>query len=129
MSELMIIAFDEANAAYELEKYLRELRAEMRIEAQDSAVLVRDEDGEVEVHQPYDAPKAQIAGGTVWGLVIGAAFALPLAGAAAGALTGAVVGQGRDPNVSTEFLQEIANTLKPGGRPFAFWCAIWMLKL
>jgi uncharacterized membrane protein len=46
---------------------------------------------------------------------LGAAFMVPIAGAAVGAATGALVGRYRDPGVDKDFLNRIAERLPPGG--------------
>ena len=113
MSELLIIAFDDEQSAVDLAERLQPLREDMRLETQDTALLTRDAEGEVHLKSSGNVPLAQTAGGTVWGLLIGAAFAMPIAGALAGAATGAYVGRDRDPGVDSGFLKELGTTLKP----------------
>lgn len=115
MSELLIIAFDDPSAAFELEKHLGTLRAGNWLETQETTILTRDADGAVQVRRPVNLPLAQAAGGSFWGLVLGAAFAVPVVGAVAGAAAGAVVGRGREPGLSSAFLEETAESLHPGG--------------
>lgn len=120
MSDLLIIAFDDEAAGFELDSHLEPLRAGKRLKAEDTAVVTRDAQGHISLHGahgsgPGGIPLAQAAGGTIWGLVIGAAFAVPVAGAVAGAATGALVGRDRDPKVKPGYLEEIAETLRPGG--------------
>ncbi len=120
MSDLLIIAFDDEAAGFELETHLRPLRADSRLRVEDSAIVIRDSQGHVRISGPNDGeprniPLAQAAGGTIWGLVIGAAFAVPVAGAVTGAAAGALVGHDRDPKVRPGYLEEIAETLRPGG--------------
>ncbi|WP_397541570.1 DUF1269 domain-containing protein [Roseovarius salis] len=115
MSELLIITFDDESSAFELEQHLGPLRAGNWLETQDTTILTRDAAGEVHMQRPVNVPLAQAAGGSLWGLVIGAAFAVPVAGAVTGAAAGAVLGRERDPGVNTAFLEEIADSLRPGG--------------
>lgn len=120
MSDLLIIAFDDEAAAFELDSHLQPLRADSRLKSEDTAIATRDSQGHVRIHGPNDGeprniPLAQTAGGTIWGLVIGAAFAVPVAGAVTGAAAGALVGRDRDPKVKPGYLNEIAETLRPGG--------------
>lgn len=115
MSDLLIIAFETSDGAFELDAHLRGLRRLQQLETQDIKVATRDETGAVELHGPANVPAMQVVGGTIWGLVLGAAFLVPVAGAVAGAATGAVVGQFRDPGVDSTFLKEIAEKLPKGG--------------
>ncbi|SEM21223.1 Uncharacterized membrane protein [Roseovarius tolerans] len=115
MSDLLIIAFETSDGAFELDAHLRGLRRLQKLETQDIKVATRDETGAVELNGPANVPAMQVVGGTIWGLVLGAAFLVPVAGAVAGAATGAVVGQFRDPGVDSAFLKEIAEKLPKGG--------------
>ena len=114
MSELLIIAFDDEQSAFDLAERLQPLKDDMQLETQDTTIMTRDAEGDVHLHNAVNVPLAQTAGGTVWGLLIGAAFAMPVAGALAGAATGAMVGRERDPGVNSDFLKELGATLKPG---------------
>jgi len=115
MSDLLIIAFDDEKAAFALHDHLGPLRAQQRLETQDTTIVTREADGTPKLHQPQNVPVAQTVGGTIWGLVLGAAFMVPVAGAAVGAATGALVGRYRDPGVDSAFLKRVAKTLPPGG--------------
>ena len=115
MSDLLIIAFDDDNAAFALHDHLGPLRAEQRLETQDTTIVTRDADGAPKLHQPQNVPVAQTIGGTIWGLVLGAAFMVPIAGAAVGAATGALIGRYREPGVDKGFLNRIAESLPSGG--------------
>jgi uncharacterized membrane protein len=115
VSDLLIITFETSDGAFELDAHLRGIRRLQKLETQDIKVATRDETGAVELHGPADVPTMQVVGGTIWGLVLGAAFLVPVAGAVAGAATGAVVGQFRDPGVDSTFLKEIAESLPKGG--------------
>lgn len=115
MSELLIIAFDDKHAGFELNDHLGGLRAQQRLKTQDITVVTRDSEGTPTMHRPLNVPLAQTIGGTIWGLVLGAAFTVPVAGAAVGAATGALVGRNRDPGVDSDFLKSIAENLPPDG--------------
>jgi uncharacterized membrane protein len=115
MSDLLIIAFDDENAAFELHDHLGGLRAQQRLVTQDITIVTRDSDGTPTMHRPLNVPVAQTVGGTIWGLVLGAAFMVPIAGAAVGAATGALLGRNRDPGVDSDFLKSIAENLPHGG--------------
>jgi uncharacterized membrane protein len=112
---MLIVAFDGPDDAFALNAALADMRREMAIETQDTEIVTRSEDGEVHLHNTINVPLAQTLGGAVWGLVLGAAFLLPVAGLAVGAATGALVGRGRDPGVDSGFLEELGDKLPRGG--------------
>ncbi|MBJ6371862.1 DUF1269 domain-containing protein [Sedimentitalea arenosa] len=121
MSDLFIVTFDRKDGAEALNAALAPLRAEQRLETQDTNIVTRDADGTVHLHHPVPVPLAQAIGGSVWGLVLGAVFLMPLAGAAVGAGVGALVGRDRDPGVDKAFLEQIGDTLRPGGSALCLW--------
>src|SRR6056297_3627115 len=115
MSELLIIAFDDDKAAFALHDHLGPVRAQQRLETQDTTIVTRDADGAPKLHQPQNVPVVQTVGGTIWGLVLGAAFMVPIAPAAAPTAAPAIVGRNRDPGVDSEFLNSITENLPHGG--------------
>jgi len=121
MSELLIVIFDTPDGADRFNAALQDLRKMQRLETQDTVIARRDMDGGVRLDQPANVPVAQTVGGAVWGLVLGAAFMVPVIGAIAGAGVGAAVGQVRDPGLDSAFTAEIAKTLKPGGSGLCLW--------
>jgi uncharacterized membrane protein len=54
------------------------------------------------------------ASGSFWGLLIGAIFLMPLAGAALGAASGALGGALTDYGVNDAFMKDLAVSLQPG---------------
>lgn len=115
MSDLLVIVFDSTDAAARMAEALNPERESLQMELQDITVITRDEGGRIAAHEPVNVLAAQTLGGVGWGLVIGAAFLMPVAGAVAGAAAGAAVGMMRDPNIDRDFLKRIGETLKPGG--------------
>ncbi len=125
MSDLLIIAFDDDTSAFALHDHLGPLRAQQRLETQDTNIVTRDANGAPSLHQPQNVPVAQTVGGTIWGLILGAAFMVPVAGAAVGAATGALMGRYRDPGVDSGFLNRIAESLPAGGSALCLLVRDW----
>ncbi len=121
MSDLLIVTFEDEKAAFAFDEALAGLRRDMRLETQDTRVVTRDADGDVTLRGPVNVPLAQAVGGSVWGLVLGAAFLMPLAGAAVGAATGALMARERDPGLDRAFLEEIAQAMGPGSSALCLW--------
>jgi len=84
MSELIVIGFDEEKTAFEMEKTLKGLQKIDVLKIEDIAVVTKDEDGAMKLHQSLLAKSGAILGG-FWGTLIGFIFLNPLAGAAVGA--------------------------------------------
>ena len=116
MSELIAIAYaDEAavdrataNVAEGVEKGL--------LEVEDLVVVVRDEDGTVDVRQGSTGVGTAAVGGAMWGGLIGLVFLAPLLGMAVGALTGGAVWKSAfgDEGVAESFVDELRESLTPG---------------
>ncbi len=116
MSELIAIAYaDEAavdrataNVAEGVEKGL--------LEVEDMVVVVRDEDGTVDVRQGSTGVGTAAVGGAMWGGLIGLVFLAPLLGMAVGALAGGAVWKSAfgDEGVAESFVDELRESLTPG---------------
>jgi uncharacterized membrane protein len=116
MSELIAIAYaDEAavdrataNVAEGVEKGL--------VEVEDLVVVVRDEDGTVDVRQGSTGVGTAAVGGAMWGGLIGLVFLAPLLGMAVGALAGGAVWKSAfgDEGVAESFVDELRESLTPG---------------
>ena len=61
------------------------------IEVDDVVIVTRDERGQVELDQALSRARTGVAGGAVWGGLIGLLLFAPLLGMAIGAATGAAV--------------------------------------
>lgn len=121
MSKLLIVAFDNAEGAADLNAALEELRKTRKLETRDVNIVTRDSEGELHLRYPVNIPLMQTLGGGVWGLVLGAVFLLPLAGAAIGAGVGALIGHQRGAGLDASFTSKIGDALKPGGSALCLW--------
>jgi uncharacterized membrane protein len=107
-ARFVVVAFDTAAEATDA------LAATGEVETIDAAVLVREPNGHLDLHQTKQssAGEGAIAGGTV-GLLAGLLFAVPVVGALAGLAAG--VGWGlRDSGIEDDRLRELGADVTPG---------------
>jgi uncharacterized membrane protein len=88
MSDLVAIAYPDEGAVTRATANLAEAIREGLIEVEDVVVIVRDEDGTVDVRQGSTGVGAAAGGGAMWGGLIGLIFLAPLLGMAAGRQVG-----------------------------------------
>lgn len=114
MTELIVLAFDNDKAAFEVRDKLISLQKEQLIKLADAAVAVRQADGKVKIKQVVDLTAEGALGGAFWGLLAGILFWMPFMGMALGTLLGALSGSMADYGVDDEFIKEVASTIQPG---------------
>jgi uncharacterized membrane protein len=112
MSELIVISYDTRFKADEVRTQLLELRREHLIDLEDTAVVTKDENGKLKLHQSMNLPIIGAVSGGFWGLLIGTLFLNPLLGAAVGAGAGAVSGSFTDLGVNDDFMRELGSSLQ-----------------
>ena len=114
MSHLIVITFDNMEEANEVRESLRKGQKGDYISLDDSAVVVKDEDGKAHVHNEMDrGVKVGAIGGGFLGLLIGGLL-FPVAGLLLGVLGGALVGKIAAPGVDNKFVEDVTNEIKPG---------------
>ncbi len=114
MSELVVVAFDNAVEADQLMDKLGKLQKERLITLDDAAVVVRKHDGHVKVKQAHNLVGSGAMGGAFWGMLIGLLFWAPWLGLAIGAVSGALAGKLTDVGIDDKFIKEVGATIKPG---------------
>lgn len=120
MTELVAITFHTAEEALSVRDALPGIQERHHIEFDDAAVVTRDADGRVELHQPVNIKTAHVLGGAAWGLVLGAVFLLPVAGAAVGAGAGLVTGSQSNVGLDDAFVRDFGEGLEKGGAALCF---------
>ena len=116
-TELLVFAFQEEASASVALAELREWKKDGVIDIVDAAVLVRDEDGGIQVKETADPePKRGALIGAIAGSLIGllAGPAGVAVGAAAGAGAGSLAAHKIDLGIPNEQLEAIAEGLQPG---------------
>lgn len=106
MSELIVIGFDEQQTAFDMEKALKDLQKQDLLKLEDVAVVTKDEDGAMKLHQSLWTKSGAVLGG-FWGTIIGLVFLNPALGAAVGAGLGALKGHVFDAGVEHHFIKEV----------------------
>ena len=120
MSNLVVIAFNDPDEAGKVRKTLSSIEHSGHLSLDDSAIVVKDEDGKVHLKNEVDrGVKIGAVGGSVLGLLIGSVF-FPIGGLVLGALGGALLGKMADMGVSQKFVKEVADELQPGSSAIFF---------
>jgi uncharacterized membrane protein len=114
MSELVVLTFDDTHQAGEAFEALKKIEHSGRLTIDDSAVIVKDEDGKIHLQNQLDkGVKWGAVGGGALGLMLASVF-FPLAGIAIGAALGALIGKSMDLGVDQKFVKDVTEALEPG---------------
>jgi len=114
MSHLLVVTFDNTDEASKVRKTLRSMQRTDYLSLDDSAVVVKDEEGKVHVKNEVDrGVKIGTVGGGLLGLLLAGIF-FPIAGLVVGALAGALVGVSAKIGIDREFVKEVGEDLQPG---------------
>jgi uncharacterized membrane protein len=114
MSNLIVITFDNEEEAGKVRESVRQLQRQDLIRLDDSAVVVKDANGKVQVQNELDRGiKVGAIGGGVIGVMLGFIF-FPLSGLIIGVLGGALVGKLTDLGVDQKFVKEVQEAMHPG---------------
>ena len=116
MSDLIAIAYPDQAAVERAEERLRKGVTDGLIQVEDVVVIIRDEEGAVEVRQGSTGVGMAAVGGAMWGGLIGLVFLAPLLGIAVGAVAGGAMWKTMfgDIGVAQNFVRELADNLTPG---------------
>ena len=114
MSNIIVITFDNTEEAGKVREAVRKEQHQDLIQLDDSAVVVRDEQGKVHVKNEIDrGVKIGAIGGGILGLLIGGLF-LPFAGLLVGVLGGMGVGALADLGIQKSFIKDVSEAIQPG---------------
>ena len=114
MSDFLAITFDGADDAEAALRSIRSIEHEGRIQLEDTAVVRKDADGKVTIHNELaTGTEAGIGIGAVLGGLVFAVF--PIAGIVGGAVAGGLVGRSAAPGLDGKFVKEVGDDLPPGG--------------
>jgi uncharacterized membrane protein len=114
-STVIGILFDNATEAARLKTEVQKLQAEGLLKVEEAAVVVRDADGKAtyDTSSPIPGAGRGAAFGSLWGLLIGSIFLMPVAGLAVGAAAGALSGHLGKVEVDHSFKQALNDGLRP----------------
>lgn len=112
MSNLIVVAFDDPNKAVQVAADFTELQKSGGVHLNDMMVVVKDNDGKIQIKDKAGHPVAwgAVIGGVLGGLLF---LLVPVFGAIAGAAIGAAVGHWAVPGVDRKFVTEVGESIKP----------------
>lgn len=122
MSELIAIAYPDQATVERARENLRKGVTDGVIEVEDAVVMIRGEDGTLEVRQGSTGVGGGAISGAISGGLIGYLLMAPLFGIAAGALAGGAIWKSMfgDTGVAESFVKELSENLEPGGTALIF---------
>ena len=122
MSDLIAIAYPDQATVERARENLRKGVTDGVVEVEDAVVMIRDEDGTLEVRQGSTGVGGATASGAISGGLIGYLLMAPLFGIAVGALAGGAIWKSMfgDAGVAEDFVKELSDNLKPGHAALIF---------
>jgi|SRR5215472_15435652 len=114
MSSLVAIVFNDQTTAFEMRAALAKMQRQYLLTMEDAAVVTRDENGKVRLHEASSLTAAGAVHGAFWGMLLGLLFLNPLLGAAVGAGAGAIAGKFTNIGIDNKMMKDIGDSLKPG---------------
>ena len=120
MSYLIAVVFDNIDEASKVRGTLRKEQSGGYITLDDSAIIVRDEDGKLHIKNEVDRG---VKVGAMWGGLIGlliGGLLFPVFGLALGVLGGAGIGKMAGDHVSNDWVKEVGAEMEPGSSAIFF---------
>jgi uncharacterized membrane protein len=115
MPNLVVITFDNVYEAGQMLEALEEEQHDHDISLDDTAVVIKDQDGTVHVDNEVDrGVKVGAIGGGLLGLVIGFLFGGPIVSLLLGAIAGALGGDLASLGIDQRFINNVSDDLTPG---------------
>jgi uncharacterized membrane protein len=114
MANIVVITFADERQAGLVRQSISQLEDTGDISLDDSAVLVKGQNGKVRIENEMERGTVVWAvGGSLLGLMIACIF-FPIAGLVIGAVGGALVGKSLSQHVDKKFVQEVTAAMAPG---------------
>lgn len=117
MNKLIVVSFNDKTQAAQVLNRLVGLQQEYLLDLEDAIVVVRDDDGKVQIRQSVNLTAEGALRGGLWGSLIGLILGGPLGMLLAGGTTaamGAITGSVDDYGIDDNFIKEVGHQLKPG---------------
>lgn len=115
MSNLVVLTFDDVQRAEEVHQVLEAQEDLHHISLDDSAVVVKEEDGEVHIKNETDrGVKIGAIGGGLLGLFAGLLIGGPVVSLLVGAIGGALGGNLANLGIDHQFVEDVSEALEPG---------------
>jgi uncharacterized membrane protein len=114
MPDLVAIGYPDESTGVEAMRTAEELAADLIIQPDQIAAIVRHKDGKFQVITNHHEVGGGAAWGGFWGLFFGLVFFVPVLGLAVGAGMGALMGRFAKSGIDKEFETQVRDLLKPG---------------
>ena len=114
MADLIAIGYPDQATAVEAADEARRLAADLIIQPDAIAVIVREEDGSYHVHTSHHLVGGGATWGMFWGFLFGLLFFIPVLGMAVGAGMGALMGKFTKTSIDKQFEEQVRGMIKPG---------------
>jgi uncharacterized membrane protein len=114
MAELIAIGYPDETTAALAEQEAERLSRELIIQADQLAVIVRDQEGKYHVTTNHHEVGTGATWGMLWGFLFGILFFVPVFGMAVGAGLGALMGKVAKSSVDQEFERQVRDLVQPG---------------
>src|SRR6478609_3179429 len=112
MADLIAIGYDDETTAGEAMRTAEDLAADLIIQPDQIAAIVRHKDGKFQVITNHHEVGGGAAWGGFWGLLFGLLFFVPVLGFAVG--VGAMMGKLAKAGIDKEFEERVRDMLRPG---------------
>ena len=114
MADLIAIAYPDETTAAAAQVEAEHLAADLIIQPDAIASIVRTKDGKFKVSTNHHAVAGGATWGMFWGLLFGMLFFVPFLGMAIGAGLGSLLGKLQKDTVDQEFIEQVREAMKPG---------------
>lgn len=114
MADVIAIGYEDETTAVEAMRTAEDLAADLIIQPDQIAAIVRHKDGSFQVITNHHEVGGGAAWGGFWGALFGLLFFVPVLGFAVGAGVGALMGKLAQSGVDDGFEERVRTMLKPG---------------
>jgi uncharacterized membrane protein len=114
MAHLVVLGVDSVQDAERTFAAVNGLAEQQLLELEDAAYAWKDDSGKVRVQHTVGSTGAWVAGGAMWGTLIGAIALVPVAGLAVGAGAGALMRKLTEVGISEAAVEQVAEHLNEG---------------